>query len=176
MQPFSVAVLTQVERLGGTWTPVPSGATALARVAAIRFPHPLLSPEDAALVDAGAPIEDARTTGHAWQGGDILYQWESGLGREFPFVDLGAAGGAELAAFRTAVADPAASGAVLLTSSEGYPNYLFVSASDPAPDDPAVYATDHEGFFRHIEPIAPTLSAWLSEQLTDAELAALLRG
>ncbi|GAB3702949.1 hypothetical protein [Corynebacterium nasicanis] len=153
--PFSPAVLAQVARLGGTWHDVPVDAPALTRVQAVSFPHPLMS------------VDDPDT--HEWQAGDIVYQWEEGLGVDFPAVDLAA--GQELAValqrFRDLVADPRASRAVLLTYSEGYPNYHFINADDPRPEDPSVWATDHEGFFLHMEGVAPSLSSWLSQKLSE---------
>lgn len=199
--PFNDAVLDHVERLGGRWSMVPEGADAVSRVDALRFPKRLVSkqeafnmlpaecglPDVASVLALDAPLPDVPVTdtlpegvrwfGHEWQAGDIVYQWDAGLGLDFPFVDLArdAENEGELAAFREAVGDPAASRAVLLTYSDGYPNYLLINADDPNPDDPAVWSTDHESFFRLIEPEAPSLSAWLGEQMSDAEIHQFLR-
>lgn len=199
--PFSPDVLRQVERLGGTWREVPTDATPLARVEALSFPKRLVSagdvpnlhPTDVGLPDVEAfialdaplpdvPVTDAlpcgvRWCGHEWQAGDITYQWDDGWGRDLPLVDLTADDAAveELDRFRQLVGDPRASRAVLLTYSDGYPNYLFINADDPHPGDPAVWSTDHEGFFRELEAAAPSLSDWLGQQLTDEELYSLLR-
>lgn len=200
--PFSRAVLAQVERLGGSWRGVPADAGPVDRVQAITFPKRLVGRDDIGLLSPGdcgvpdvdavialdAPLPDVPVTrelplgvrwfGDEWQAGDIVFQWDAGLGKDFPFVDLAADGvaSAELAAFREAVGDPAAGRAVLLTYGDGYPNYHLINADDPRPEDPAVWSTDHEGFFRVLEAQAPSLSGWLAGKLPDAEIYARLRG
>lgn len=200
-KPFSRAVLEQVDRLGGTWREVPDDAGPVARVGAISFPKRLIGeaevgfllPAECGLPDADAVIaldgplpdvpvtdelpEGVRWCGNEWQAGEIVFEWDEGIGKDFPFVDLGAEGedSAELKAFREAVGDPAAARAVLLTYGDGYPNYHLINADDPRPGDPAVWSTDHEGMFRRIDAEAPSLSAWLAGQLTDAEIHARLR-
>lgn len=199
MLPFSPAVLAQVERLGGTWRHVPADADALTRVEALSFPKRLISndeidflrPEESGLPDVDAlialdgllpdvPVTDTlpdgvRWCGDEWQAGDITHQWEDGIGVNFPLVDLAADHPDALVGFRELLGDPQASRAVLLTYSDGYPNHHFINADDARPEDPAVWSTDHEGFFSVMEEVAPSLSGWLRRQLTDEEMYAQAR-
>lgn len=203
--PFSPDVLAQVDRLGGSWREVSADADLLIRVQALSFPKRLIDDDTVddvidvidptesgqAAVDAfialDAPLPDVPVTdelpcgvrwcGNEWLGPDITYQWEDGPGAQFPLVDLAADAdlAEELKSFRELLDVPQASRAVLITCSDGYPNYHFIDADDPRPEDPAVWSTDHEGFFRFSEAVSPSLSDWLSRQLTDAQIHAHLR-
>ena len=63
---------------------------------------------------------------------------------------------------------------VYLGFSESYPNYAFLRADDPNPADPAVFTTDHELFFREIDPEG-SLSEYLEQMLTDDVVYRALR-
>ncbi|MGO1671876.1 MAG: hypothetical protein ACTHZ1_07975 [Sphingobacterium sp.] len=55
--------------------------------------------------------------------------------------------------------------------SYGYPDAYYVCLSDPNPQNPIVYGTDHEEFFKEIEPNG-TLLDFLNSFFTKAELLA----
>lgn len=55
--------------------------------------------------------------------------------------------------------------------SYGYPDAYYVCLSDPNPQNPLVYGTDHEEFFKEIEPNG-TLSEFLNSFFTKTELLA----
>ena len=187
--PFAGAVLDQVTRLGGVWHEVPENASLLARASAVSFPKRLVSSEQAfgltpealglatveelKALDAALPevrATDALPCGVRW----ACDQWLGPAGA--CWVDLATEPGAELDRIREELGDPSARRVVIVTWSDAWPSHHFVSETDPRPDDPAIWSTDHEALFDEIEPEAGRLSEWLAQRLTDDELFARLQG
>lgn len=57
---------------------------------------------------------------------------------------------------------------IFIGHSQGWPNYFFVVAQDPHPENPKVYATDHEVYFREVEELG-TLDEFLRSLLTPTQ-------
>lgn len=62
---------------------------------------------------------------------------------------------------------------VQLISSYGYPDHYFVCLSDPVPENPTVFGTDHEELFQNIRNYG-SLETFLSQFLNDDELARVI--
>ncbi|TGE28735.1 hypothetical protein [Hymenobacter metallicola] len=61
---------------------------------------------------------------------------------------------------------------ICICYSYGFPDHYFVCLSDPAPDNPTVYGTDHEVFFQEITAVG-TLENFFSRYLSKEEFLAI---